>query len=73
MTNTTDTIKPEIKTEVKAEVKKVEAVVPAEAKVEDKGRLPEKAQKKYFFPRLGKIIKAISLKEAISKLKEVKK
>jgi len=67
----TNTIKPETK-EVKAEVKKVEAVVPAEAK-EDKGRLPEKAQKKYFFPSIGKIIKAISLKEAISKLKEVKK
>jgi len=50
------------------EVKK-DIAIPSEAKPEVK---PAKKQKRYFFSRLGKTIKAASLKEAISKIKDIK-
>lgn len=54
------------------EVKKGIAV-PSEDKPEVKPEVkPAKKQKRYFFSRLGKTIKAASLKEAISKIKDIK-
>ncbi len=54
------------------EVKKGIAA-PSEDKPEVKPEVkPAKKQKRYFFSRLGKTIKAASLKEAISKIKDIK-